>query len=66
MSKPAEIEAMMKRCERELGAPDIVVNNAGIQNVAPVEDFPPEKWDAIIAINLSSAFHTTRLAIPGM
>ncbi|MEP6983103.1 MAG: 3-hydroxybutyrate dehydrogenase [Sphingomicrobium sp.] len=66
MSNPAEIERMMKRCADELGGPDILVNNAGIQHVSPVEDFPPEKWDAIIAINLSSAFHTTRLAVPGM
>src|SRR3982751_3643349 len=66
MSKPAEIEGMMKRCAVELGGPDILVNNAGIQHVSPVEDFPPEKWDAIIAINLSSAFHTTRLAVPAM
>jgi 3-hydroxybutyrate dehydrogenase len=66
MSKPAEIERMMKRCADELGGPDILVNNAGIQHVAPVEDFPPEKWDAIIAINLSSAFHTTRIAVPKM
>jgi len=66
MSKPHEIEAMMKRCADELGGPDILVNNAGIQHVSPVEDFPPEKWDAIIAINLSSAFHTTRLAVPAM
>src|SRR5436305_10974394 len=66
MSDPAAIAAMMKHCADELGGPDILVNNAGIQHVAPVEDFPPEKWDAIIAINLSSAFHTTRLAIPGM
>jgi 3-hydroxybutyrate dehydrogenase len=66
MSKPAEIEQMMKRCADELGGPDIVINNAGIQHVSPVEDFPPEKWDAIIAINLSSAFHTTRLAVPSM
>src|ERR671929_1233531 len=64
MSKPAEIERMMKRCADELGGPDILVNNAGIQHVSPVEEFPPEKWDAIIAINLSSAFHTTRLALP--
>ena len=56
----------MKRCANSLGGPDILVNNAGIQHVSPVEDFPPEKWDAIIAINLSSAFHTTRLAVPGM
>jgi 3-hydroxybutyrate dehydrogenase len=66
MSKPDQIEAMMKRCAEELGGPDILVNNAGIQNVSPIEDFPPAKWDAIIAINLSSAFHTTRLAVPGM
>src|SRR3954447_16848588 len=66
MSNPAEIQRMMKRCADELGGPDILVNNAGIQHVAPVEDFPPEKWDAIIAINLSAAFHTTRLAIRAM
>jgi len=66
MSKPAEIEAMVRACEQEFGALDILVNNAGIQHVAKVEDFPPERWDAIIAINLSSAFHTTRLAMPGM
>ena len=66
MSKPAEIDAMMKRCADELGGPDILVNNAGIQHVSPVEDFPPEKWDAIIALNLSAAFHTARLAVPHM
>jgi 3-hydroxybutyrate dehydrogenase len=66
MSKPADIERMMKRCAEDLGGADILVNNAGIQHVSPVEDFPPEKWDAIIAINLTAAFHTTRLAIPGM
>jgi len=66
MSKPAEIERMMKRCADELGPIDVLVNNAGIQHVSPVDEFPPEKWDAIIAINLSSAFHTTRLAIPAM
>jgi len=66
MSKPAEIQRMMKRCADELGPIDVLVNNAGIQHVSSVEDFPPEKWDAIIAINLSSAFHTTRLAVPGM
>jgi 3-hydroxybutyrate dehydrogenase len=66
LSNPAAIEAMMKRCAAELGPVDILVNNAGIQHVSPVEDFPPEKWDAIIAINLSAAFHTTRLAIPAM
>ncbi|MCU0969086.1 MAG: 3-hydroxybutyrate dehydrogenase [Rubrivivax sp.] len=66
MSKPAEIEAMMAACEAQLGAVDVLVNNAGIQYVANVEDFPVERWDAIIAINLSSAFHTMRLALPGM
>ena len=66
MSNPTEIERMMQRCADELGPVDILVNNAGIQHVSPVEDFPPEKWDAIIAINLSSAFHTTRLAVPAM
>jgi 3-hydroxybutyrate dehydrogenase len=66
MSKPAEIEAMMAAAQDQLGGVDILVNNAGIQFVSPVEDFPPEKWDAILAINLSSAFHTTRLAVPGM
>jgi 3-hydroxybutyrate dehydrogenase len=66
MSKPAEIEDMMKFAAAQFGRVDILVNNAGIQHVAPVEDFPPEKWDQIIAINLSSAFHTTRLALPAM
>jgi 3-hydroxybutyrate dehydrogenase len=66
MSKPAEIEAMMKMVDADFGGCDILVNNAGIQHVANVEDFPPERWDAIIAINLSSAFHATRLAMPRM
>jgi 3-hydroxybutyrate dehydrogenase len=66
MSKPAEIEAMMQYAAAQLGGVDILVNNAGIQHVANIEDFPAEKWDAIIAINLSSAFHTTRFALPGM
>ena len=66
MSKPAEIEAMVRACEQEFGALDILVNNAGIQHVAKVEDFPPERWDAIIAINLNSAFHAMRAALPGM
>jgi 3-hydroxybutyrate dehydrogenase len=66
MSKPLEIEAMMKFAAERFGGVDILVNNAGIQHVANVEDFPVEKWDAIIAINLSSAFHTTRLALPSM
>src|SRR5437868_15200119 len=64
MSKPADIADMMAYAERDFGGTDILVNNAGIQHVASVEDFPPEKWDAIIANNLSSAFHTTRHAIP--
>lgn len=66
MSQPAEIEAMMAFGAQRFGRLDIVVNNAGIQHVASVEDFPVEKWDAILAINLSSAFHTTRLALPAM
>lgn len=66
MSKPAEIEAMMKAASEKFGGVDVLVNNAGIQHVANIEDFPVEKWDAIIAINLSSAFHTTRLALPHM
>ena len=66
MTRPDEIAAMVGRCEAELGGPDIVVNNAGIQHVAPVADFPVDKWDAVIAINLSSAFHLMRAAIPGM
>jgi 3-hydroxybutyrate dehydrogenase len=66
MSQPAQIEAMMAYAASDFGGVDILVNNAGIQHVALVEDFPVERWDAIIAINLCSAFHTTRLAMPGM
>jgi 3-hydroxybutyrate dehydrogenase len=66
MSKPAEIAALVAAAERELGACDILVNNAGIQHVAPLEEFPDDKWDAIIAINLSAAFHATKAARPGM
>ena len=66
MSKATEIEAMMKYAAAEFGRVDILVNNAGIQHVAKIQDFPVEKWDAIMAINLSSAFHTTRLALPAM
>ncbi|OGB22997.1 MAG: 3-hydroxybutyrate dehydrogenase [Burkholderiales bacterium RIFCSPLOWO2_02_FULL_57_36] len=66
MSKPAEIEAMMKAATEQFGSVDILINNAGIQHVANIEDFPVDRWDAIIAINLSSAFHTTRLALPQM
>jgi 3-hydroxybutyrate dehydrogenase len=66
MSKPAEIESMMKFAAAQFGRVDVLVNNAGIQHVARIEEFPPEKWDAILAINLSSAFHATRLALPAM
>ena len=66
MSKPEQIAEMVQACEAQLGSCDILVNNAGIQHVARVEDFPVERWDAIIAINLSSAFHTMRAALPGM
>ncbi|MGC9369778.1 MAG: 3-hydroxybutyrate dehydrogenase [Paracoccaceae bacterium] len=62
MSKPADCRALIE----EAGGCDILVNNAGIQHVAPIDEFPAEKWDAIIAINLSSAFHTTAAALPGM
>ena len=66
MSKPADIEQMFRTAESSFGRVDIVVNNAGIQHVAPVDAFPVERWDAIIAINLTSAFHTIRLALPKM
>ncbi len=66
MSQPAQIEAMMAAAASEFGQVDILVNNAGIQHVAQVEEFPLERWDAIIAINLSSTFHTSRLALPAM
>ena len=66
MTRPDEIEALIKQAADEMGGVDILVNNAGIQYVSKVEEFPPEKWDAIIAINLSSSFHTTRHAIPLM
>lgn len=66
MADGQAIAGMIAQAEDELGGVDILVNNAGIQYVAPVEEFPIEKWDAIVAINLSSAFHTTRLAVPGM
>jgi 3-hydroxybutyrate dehydrogenase len=66
MSRPAEIEAMMAFAAERFGGVDVLVNNAGIQHVANVDDFPVVRWDAIIAINLSSAFHTTRLALPWM
>jgi 3-hydroxybutyrate dehydrogenase len=66
MSKPAQIEAMVRKAEETFGRVDVLVNNAGIQYVANIEDFPVEKWDAIIAINLSSSFHTIRAALPKM
>jgi 3-hydroxybutyrate dehydrogenase len=66
MTKPAEIADMIKTAEQTFGALDILINNAGIQYVAPIEEFPIEKWDQIIAINLSAAFHAMRAAVPGM
>jgi 3-hydroxybutyrate dehydrogenase len=66
MTKPTEIAAMIADAQARLGSLDILVNNAGIQYVSPIEDFPIEKWDAIIAINLSAAFHAIRAAVPGM
>jgi 3-hydroxybutyrate dehydrogenase len=66
MSKPADIAGMVTAAEKAFGACDILVNNAGIQHTAPVEDFPNEKWDAIIAINLSATFHAVKAAVPGM
>ncbi|MBI1778218.1 MAG: 3-hydroxybutyrate dehydrogenase [Proteobacteria bacterium] len=66
MSKPGEIRDMVTQAVRDLGSVDIMVNNAGIQHVAPIDEFPEAKWDAILAINLSSAFHATKAALPGM
>ncbi|PWC73668.1 3-hydroxybutyrate dehydrogenase [Azospirillum sp. TSH100] len=66
MSKPEEIEAMVAATEAAYGRLDVLVNNAGIQHVAPVDAFPVERWDAVIAINLSAVFHGTRAALPGM
>ncbi len=66
MTKPDEIRAMVADCTARLGSPDILINNAGIQHVAPIDEFPDDKWDAILAIILSSAFHTTKAALPAM
>jgi 3-hydroxybutyrate dehydrogenase len=66
MSKPAEISAMVSAVHAKLGSLDVLVNNAGIQHVAPIEQFPDERWDAILAINLSSSFHTVKHALPAM
>jgi len=66
MTKPAEIAEMIGTAEKTFGSVDVLVNNAGIQHVAPIEEFPIEKWDAIIGINLSAAFHAIRAAVPGM
>ena len=66
MSKPAEIAGMVQQAEKEFGRLDILVNNAGIQFTAPVENFPDDKWDAIIAINMSATFHAIKAAVPGM
>jgi 3-hydroxybutyrate dehydrogenase len=66
MSKPAEIADMIHLSEKTFGSLDVLVNNAGIQFVSPIEEFPIEKWDQIVAINLTSAFHTIRAAVPGM
>jgi len=66
MSRPDAIEEMFLTIAKQIGGVDILVNNAGIQHVAPIDDFPADKWDAIIAINLTAAFHTIRHALPGM
>lgn len=66
MTRPDEIRAMVADCTAQLGDPDILINNAGIQHVAPIDEFPDDKWDAVLAIILSSAFHTTKAALPGM
>jgi 3-hydroxybutyrate dehydrogenase len=66
LTKPTEIEGLIRLAEETYGSVDVLVNNAGVQHVSPIEDFPPEKWEQIISLNLSSAFYTMRAAIPGM
>ena len=66
MTKPDAIRAMVAECAEKMGSPDILINNAGIQHVAPIDEFPDDKWDAILSIILSSAFHATKAALPGM
>ena len=66
MSKPDQIRQMVRAAREELGSVDILVNNAGIQHTAPIESFPPERWDAVLAINLSSVFHAVQAALPAM
>ncbi|HYV89551.1 MAG TPA: SDR family NAD(P)-dependent oxidoreductase, partial [Candidatus Polarisedimenticolia bacterium] len=66
LTKPDQIEAMMAEAAKAFGGVDVLINNAGVQHVAPVEEFPVDKWDLIIALNLTAAFHTTRLAVPYM
>jgi 3-hydroxybutyrate dehydrogenase len=66
MTQPQDIRDMVADCTKEFGSPDILINNAGIQHVAPIDEFPEDKWDAILAIILSSAYHTTKAALPGM
>lgn len=66
LTKPEQIEALMRQATEELGGVDILINNAGMQHVAPIDQFPVDRWDLIIALNLSAAFHTTRLALPTM
>ena len=66
MMQPVEIRAMIDHCSTTLGAPDILINNAGIQHVAPIDEFPNEQWDAVLGVILSSAFHTTKAALPAM